>query len=79
MVRVVADPAKLTVVAVVLIKLNVACVVVMSPPLTARSPTSVKLPAPVSVAARVVPPYHLKKLEVLGTLFHKVEDSIPIA
>ena len=36
-------PAKFTVVALALIKLNVEAVVVMSPPLTARSPSIAKL------------------------------------
>ena len=46
--RVVAAPAKLTVVALALTRLKEAAVVVMSPPLTARSPAVVMLPvAPV--------------------------------
>jgi hypothetical protein len=41
--KVVAAPAKLTVVAVAFTKLNVAALVVMSPPLTAKSPVNVVL------------------------------------
>jgi hypothetical protein len=46
---VVPAPAKFTVVAVALTKLNVVAVVVMSPPLTAKSPVSVTSPVTPSV------------------------------
>jgi hypothetical protein len=39
----------------------------------------VNAPAPVKVAASVVPPYHLKKLVFTGTLFHNVLASTPVA
>ena len=41
------------------------------------APTAVNAPAPLNVAASVVPPYHLNCWEVVGTLDHKVLLSIP--
>lgn len=54
-IRVVAAPAKFTVVASVLTKLNVAAEVVKSPPLTARSPLRVKFAAPRSPVVLILP------------------------
>jgi len=62
MLTVVAAPPMFRVVALVLNNVAVPVpVVVISEPLTARSPASVKLPVPVRLAIFVVPPYHLKK------------------
>ncbi len=73
---VVAAPPIFKVVAVALTKLKVVAVVVISPPLTARSPVSVVFPVTARVEERVVAPVTVRVPEIEGEDFRlKVTDE----
>ena len=44
-----------------------------------KVPGIVRLPAPDNVIAKLLPPYHLKAVFTVGTEFHSVLPSMPIA
>jgi len=72
-------PAIFTVVAVAFTRLNVVAEVVISPPLTAKSPVRVVLPVTANVLLRIVAPVIVEVPATLRFCFiYVVEEALPI-
>ena len=72
-----ADPLKAT--PLIVLEVWSAVAVAAFPVRAPEKFAAVSVPAPLRVAASVVPPYHLNWADELGTLLHMALDSMPSA